>query len=71
MQAAAVGAIIKAVNSAKVTKMIKVPSFTHPNKEYMVRQFDDGTFACNCPHFLSRGKRLKSCKHILVAKKEL
>jgi hypothetical protein len=52
--------------------MFTVPSFTNPDKEYTAR-YDDKIkkWYCNCPHFLVREKRIKTCKHIGVAKEQL
>lgn len=54
-----------------MVRMFKIKSFTDPNKEYVVRHFDTGEWKCNCPHFITREKRIGECKHIVEAKKQL
>ena len=43
--------------------LFEVPSFTDPNKTYVVRKTDDG-YRCDCPHFIFREKQIHKCDHI-------
>jgi hypothetical protein len=43
----------------------EVPSSSDPNKIYKVTLYEDGSYACSCPHWIYRRKE---CKHIKQVK---
>ncbi len=50
-------------------KIIKIKSFTDPQKEYLVRHLDDGSWRCSCPLFIMKERQIGECKHIALARK--
>ncbi len=51
-------------------KMYHIPSETKPNKIYVIRHLDDGSWKCGCMDFLVREKHKVVCKHCLLAIKQ-
>jgi len=47
-------------------KFFKVKSFTDPDKEYTVRRLADGSWKCDCPHFVFNEKKIGAmgCDHV-------
>ena len=46
-------------------KRVEVPSFSNPEKTYIVTQKEDGTWQCSCPVWIYRRR---TCKHIEAVK---
>lgn len=45
----------------KNLRRVEVPSFSNPNKTYIVVEKEDGSWQCSCPVWIYRRK---ICKHI-------
>lgn len=51
--------------SRKIKKQWDLPSQSDPKKTYKVTLYEDGSYACSCPHWIYRKKE---CKHIRQCK---
>jgi len=46
-------------------KQYRVPSYTEEGKRYIVRQFEDGDYRCDCPNFIFKEYEIGVCNHII------
>jgi len=51
--------------SRRILNQWDIPSHSGPSKTYKVTLYEDGTYACSCPHWIYRRKE---CKHIQECK---
>jgi len=54
-------------------KFYKVPSLTIEGKSYQVIKMPNGSWRCNCPHFVFREKKcnhIRQVQHLKVKKNE-